>query len=52
LYTSSKYFKEKKNRESLPVHVHTIFSLNNMLKDLHKFFSSDDLKEILADRLV
>jgi len=52
LYDSSKYFKEKKNRESLPVSVHTVYSLNQTLKDLHKIFSSDDLKEILADRIV
>ena len=52
LHTSSKYFKEKKNRESLPVHVHTVYNLNHILKDLHKSFSSEDLKEILADRLV
>ncbi len=52
LHDSSKHFKEKNNRESLPISAHTVYHLNHTLKDLHKIFSSDDLRKILGDRIV
>lgn len=52
LYDSSKYFKEKNNRESLPISVYNVYHLNQLFRNLHKIFSANDLRNILADRIV
>lgn len=51
LYDSSKEFEEKLDKSSLPVSVHDIVRLNELLDVLHENYTREQLLEILGNRI-
>ena len=51
LYYSSQKFKESQDYEYLPIYIHDMVKLNQLLKKLHRIYTSEELMALFGDRL-
>ncbi len=51
LYESSKEFKQKYDKSSIPVTIHDIVRLNEQFEKLFEQYSREEIKELLEDRI-
>ena len=52
LYDSSQNFKKSQNFEYLPIHIHDMIKLNQLLKKLHQTYTNKELTILYENRLL